>query len=469
MIKNRTIFIADNLHILRNMQDCTVDLIYLDPPFNKNKNFAAPIGSKAVGASFKDIWTLDDIDTVWWGEIANKNPPLYDILNSIKSIGGIDSQAYCIYMSIRLIEMYRILKNTGSLYLHCDPLMSHYIKLILDSIFKQKNFVNEIVWKRNTSAQKGSQYAARSFGSNHDIILVYSKDKKQFKFDIPKKMPTTDEEIKKKFPNIDNTGRRYHDRAPVFRGRDGGLRPGLCYTWKGFTNPYPTGWRLSKTRLQEEYDKGNIIISTDKHGNKKIKRRVYYENYKGENLSDLWDDIKPVRGKENVGYPTQKPLDLLRRIISTATVPGDMVLDPFCGCATTCIAAEGLDRQWIGIDLSSKAETLIKQRLHSQYPLDQYTDKVAKLIVSNKPPVQYCKDSKNIKELLYGQQKGHCNGCNVHFEYRNLTIDHITPRSKGGADIDKNKQLLCNSCNSIKGSRLTTDELKVELKRQQII
>ena len=469
-VKSRTIFIADNLHILRGIQDNFVDLIYLDPPFNKKKNFAAPIGSKAAGASFKDIWTLDDIDIVWWGEIANKNPSLYTVLDAIGQTGGTDSQAYSIYMSIRFIEMQRILKPTGSLYLHCDPLMSHYLKIVLDSIFKHTNFVNEIVWKRHTSSQKGSQYAARSFGSNHDIILVYAKDHKKSKFDIPKKFPTTKEEIEKKFPNIDPDGRRWKDdSAHIWSNRSMGSRPNLCYMWRGFTNPHPSGWRLKKERMEEEYQKGNIEIVTKPDGTKKLVRKVYLKDYKGENMGDLWDDIKPALGKENCGYPTQKPLELLRRIISTATNKGDIVLDPFCGCATTCIAAEELDRKWIGIDLSSKAETLIKQRLHSEYPLDQYTEKASQLIVRDKPPVIHGTSSKNIKELLYGQQKGLCNGCNVHFQYRNLTIDHKMPRSKGGADIDENKQLLCGSCNSIKGSRLDTDQLKAELIRQKII
>ena len=247
-----------------------------------------------------------------------------------------------------------------------------------------------------------------------------------------------------------------------------GARPNLCYAWKGFKNPHPSGWRLSKSRLEEEYIKGNFEI-VEKNGSRRLIRKVYLEDYAGENLGDLWDDIDPVQGKERMGYPTQKPLALMKRIIEMASREWDVVFDPFCGCATTCIQAEKINRKWIGIDISEAAFNLIKRRLHDEYPIDQYTKKEAQIIRSTLAPMLIGMQSKNIKDLLYGEQHGNCAGCNVHFPYRNLTIDHVIPTSKGGADIDENKQLLCQSCNSMKGNRMTTTELKAKLAKIGII
>ena len=217
--------------------------------------------------------------------------------------------------------------------------------------------------KRHTSSQKGSQYSSKNFGSNHDSILVYTKNNKEIKFNMPKIFPSTEEEIKKKFPKVDINGRRYHDSAPLWSGRTMGSRPNLCYTWKGFTNPYPSGWRLSKKRLEEEYQKGNIEITTKKDGTKKIKRKVYFEDYKGENLSDLWTDIPIAAGKERIGYPTQKPETLLERIICAATNEGDVVADFFCGGGTTPAVAQKLNRRWIASDQSRVAVAITQGRL----------------------------------------------------------------------------------------------------------
>ena len=161
---SRTIFTADNLPILRALPDESIDLVYLDPPFNSNRNYEAPIGSKAAGAAFKDTWTLEDTDEAWWGMIAEARPDLYTLLDACFRIGGKANMAYLIYMCMRLIELHRILKPTGSLYLHCDPTMSHSLKLLLDCIFGKDNYRSEIVWKRATSKQKGSQHKEAKLG-----------------------------------------------------------------------------------------------------------------------------------------------------------------------------------------------------------------------------------------------------------------------------------------------------------------
>ncbi|MGL4563085.1 MAG: DNA methyltransferase [Brevinema sp.] len=237
-----------------------------------------------------------------------------------------------------------------------------------------------------------------------------------------------------------------------------GVRPNLCYEWKGFKNPHPSGWRLSKERLEEEYQKGNIVIKD----NGKLERRKYLKDYKGVPIGNLWIDINLPIGDERVGYPTQKPLALLERIIHASCPEGGIVLDPFCGCATTCVAAEKLDREWIGIDISKKAFELVNIRLHKEVAnpeklfqhknplifredIPDRTDRDAKKLIG--------RYKKEIKTQLYGTQAGVCAGCKDHFLIENLAIDHIIPQAKGGSDHEDNLQLLCTYCNSIKGDR----------------
>lgn len=456
-IKNRTIFIADNLEIMRGMPNGSVDLIYLDPPFNKNKNFSAPIGSKAAGAEFKDTWTLSDVDEVWWGEIASKNEALYTVLDAINKTAGEDLMSYCIYMAIRLLEMHRILKDTGSLYLHCDPTASHYLKMVLDTIFGAGNCRNEIVWKRSTAHNDASRY-----GAIHDIILFYTKSNDYNWNRIY--TPYSQAYIDRYYRFEDSRGRFWTDNISA-KGLQGG---GYSFTYKGVTMT----WRFPEHRIKELDGDDRVYWPKRKGSLPKIKR--YLKDAKGIPLQDLFLDIKPLAGlgsnrNERMGYPTQKPLALLNRILEASSNKGDVVFDPFCGCATTCISAEKLNRQWIGCDISEMALKLIKRRLHDEYPLDQYTEKEAQLIPLTKAPILQGTQSKNIKDLLYGRQHGQCAGCDVHFPYRNLTIDHVIPTSKGGQDIDENKQLLCQSCNSMKGNRMTTTELKAKLAKIGII
>ncbi len=365
-VKNRTIFCDDNLDIMRGINSGCIDLIYLDPPFNKNKEFAAPIGSSAEGASFKDIFREEDLKEEWVQTIAEDQPELHHYLNGIKGVGKPYNFAYLAYMAIRLIECYRILKDTGLIYLHCDPTMSHYLKTAMDCIFGEQNFREEISWKRALSEQKGSQFKPRSWGSNTDIILFYAKSNASR---ISPYRNLTKEESAQKFKYMDGDGRRYYlDNAHIWRTPNMGARPNLCYTWRGFKNPHLSGWRLSKERLEEEYQKGNFVIRPDG----KLERRKYEEDYRGRPVGNFWDDIKPAQGKELTGYPTQKPTALLERIIKSSSEEGGMVLDPFCGCATTCVAAEKLERQWVGIDISVTAYELVQDRLKREVDKPQW-------------------------------------------------------------------------------------------------
>lgn len=292
--KNRTIWTGDNLEIMRGMNSESVDLIYLDPPFNSNRNYSASIDSKAVGAAFKDIWTSSNVDNVWHVEIAEREPSLYAIIDAAKDSYNKSMKSYLVMMAIRLFEMKRILKSTGSIYLHCDSTSSHYLKILMDSIFTHNNFRNHIIW-----CYKSGGSSKRYFSKKHDIIFLYSKSDDYIFF--PKEQ-------------------------------------------KSYMKPY----------------------------SRKNPKQTYYKDQKGiftlVNQKDWWDDIGMLAtsSKERTGYPTQKPRILLERMISASCPENGIVFDPFCGCATTLVAAEVLNMNWIGIDLSARAIDLAIQRVRNE-------------------------------------------------------------------------------------------------------
>ena len=317
-VSNRTIFEGDNLDILRGFDSETIDLIYLDPPFNSNRTYEAPIGSEAAGAAFKDAWTLSDVDNVWHGELAEYEPSLYSAIAAAGDTHGKSMKAYLIMMSIRMLEIHRVLKSTGSIYLHCDPTASHYLKTMMDSIFGQANFRNEIVWQRAVTT-KGN--LTRGLARDSDIILRYSKSD-DFVWNpeavtIPYDLNNLDKKTKKQYRYIEEeTGRR--SSLTALNAPKSDADSDRTYEIMGVVRT----WRWSKSRMLKEIEAGNVVQT--KRGNVPRFKR-YLDEQKGKMLNNIWIDISNLTGRnsESVGYPTQKPLALLQRIIKASSRRGD--------------------------------------------------------------------------------------------------------------------------------------------------
>ena len=357
-VENRTIFENDNLHVLRSLDPDSIDLIYLDPPFNSNRTFEASIGTEAAGAAFKDFWTLDDLDDTSHSELVERAPELYHAISAAAFSHGKSMKAYLIMMSIRMLELFRILKPTGTLYLHCDDNASHYLKMMMDSVFGKDNFRNEIIWQRAITT-KGN--LKKGLARDSDSIFRYSKSDTYVwnveAVTIPYDMANLDEKTKRQYYCVEpETERRFSLTSITAQNYDPDSH--LTYEVMGIVRT----WRWAEDRMRKEIEAGHIIQT--RPGNVPRYKR-YLDEQKGKRLNNIWVDIPNLtaRSKERIGYPTQKPIALLERIIGASSNPDDMVLDPFCGCATTCVAAERLQRQWIGIDLSPKSYELAQSRL----------------------------------------------------------------------------------------------------------
>ena len=457
-VNPKTIFTGDNLPIMRGMNSESVDLIYLDPPFNSNANYAAPIGSEAAGAAFKDTWSLNDVDIAWLDLIETKHPALNRVIHAAMTNSD---KSYLIYMAVRLIEMHRILKATGSIYLHCDPTMSHYLKLVMDAIFEKQNYRAEIIWNRQSS------HNDKLYGATHETIFYYSYGEKAIPDEVL--IPLTDKR-KKAYNKSDKHGKYDADnlKASDSSGGESGQ------PWRGI-DPGHRHWappRVGRGRYAEyivkhfipnyaeiesvharldALDEAGLVIWPEKGEVPRLKR--YLTPDAGMPPQSLWNDIDPPRGDEDKGYPTQKPVELLDRIIKASLSKDGIVFDPFCGCATTLVAADRLQRDWVGIDISAKAAELVVERIRTDQGL--FEDIVARTDIPQRtdlgdiPPY----NAPENKTQLYGEQGGHCNGCGEHFQTRNLEIDHIIAKSIGGTDHIENLQLLCGHCNRIKGDR----------------
>lgn len=364
------LYYGDNLDVLRaHIRDESVDLVYLDPPFNSNANynilFKTPTGAGADSQieAFEDSWHWNDKAEDAFDQVMRSgNTKAFDLLNAMRGfLGENDMMAYLSMMAIRLIELHRVLKPTGSLYLHCDPTASHYLKLLLDGVFGADKFRTEISWRRQ-SAHNDAAQGRQQYGNVRDIIFFYTKSAK---WSWNWLYTEYNEEYLRKFSRHieEGTGRRY------FLGditAPGGADPGKRNPHYEFLG-VDRYWRFSQERMQRMYEEGRIVQS--KLGAVPRQKR-YLDEMPGVALQNDWTDITPLHGsaQERLGYPTQKPLALLERIIAASSNEGDVVLDPFCGCGTAVHAAQKLGRQWIGIDITHLAITLIEKRLQAAFP-----------------------------------------------------------------------------------------------------
>ncbi len=473
--QNRTLFHGDNLKFMQAMNSESVDLIATDPPFNKGKDFHATPDSLAAGAKFQDRWSWEkDVHQEWVDQIKDDYPFLMEAIESARYAHSDGMGAYMCFMAVRLLAMHRVLKPTGSIYLHCDQTANHYLKAVMDAIFGYKNFRNEIVWRRNESGAKGSQHAANSWGINVDYLLFYANTNKiVFQPRVVKNF--NEEEIKRRFPKTDSAGERYNTKMTAWRSPSMGARPNLCYEFHGIKPPYQSGWRLSRKRMEEEYTKGNIVLV-----NGKLERRSYAKDYTGVSPGNLWTDTElllPAQSYERTGYPTQKPLALYERIIKASSNEGDIVLDPFSGCATTCVAAERLGRQWAGIDIWDKAHETVVNRLHNEVGLFgdvKYTKELPVRTDDGETATPFLRVKERIREpegqrmsraemyeFLLTQHSPKCQGCDRTFDDpRYLELDHNTPRSDGGINHISNRILLCGPCNRAKSNTYTLSGLR---------
>jgi len=375
------LYYGDNLDILkRYIKDESIDLIYLDPPFKSQQDynvlFAERNGSRAAAQikAFEDTWQWDQVAAMTFEEVVTSGGRVAEAMQAFRTfLGPSDMLAYLSMMAPRLAELCRVLKLTGSIFLHCDPTASHYLKILLDGVFAPQNFRNEIIWKR-TSAHSGS----KRYGPVHDVILFYSKSD-DYRW-IGSRAPQDPDYITQFFRQVEpETGRRY--QGNVLTGA--GVRYGESgLPWKGY-DPTIHGrhWALPGHFLRENgitsgtiqekldaLDRAGRVSWPEKEGGQP--RLKYYEDETLEiSVTDVWTDIRPISGHsvEKLGYPTQKPEALLERIIRAASTEGDTILDPFCGCGTTVSVAQRLNRKWIGIDITHLAITLMRVRLRDAF------------------------------------------------------------------------------------------------------
>lgn len=425
-----TLMQGDNLEFLRGINSESVDLIATDPPFNKGRDFHATPDSLAAGASFHDRWSWDDdVEQDWIDEIQDDWPAVWAVIDWSRLTYGDDMGAFLCYMGVRLLEMRRVLKPTGSLYLHCDDTAGAYLKTLLDAVFGHDNFRNEIIWcyKASNSPIKNS------FNRKSDKILFYAKGRHNT-FN-PLFTPYSEQYLEQSYKHIDENGRRYRKHS---KRKDGS------------------------------------------------ERRLYLEEAKGVPVLNWWADIQgfgtATQSAERTGYPTQKPAALYKRIIAASSNEGDVVLDPFCGCATTLIAAQQLDRRWLGIDIWPTSIDLVRARLTEECPL--FTGKVRAIAKPPKrtddggvaaPPLRSKKVTAAVApkgelmpraemiERLVDEQGGKCAGCDRAYDDPLIwELDHKLPRSEGGHNGISNRALLCPPCNRIKGNKLTLTGLRSE-------
>ena len=460
--RNRTLFHGDNLGFLRAMNSESVDLIATDPPFNKGRDFHATPDSLAAGARFQDRWSWErDVHEEWTDQITDDHPRLMKAIESARYAHSDGMGAYMCFMAVRLLAMRRVLKPTASIYLHCDDAASHYLKAVMDAIFGWKNFRNEIIWERSAGRSD-----AKSYARIHDGILYYGKSEDVVwnqQYD-----PLAQDYIDQNYRYRDEQGR--YTTMPLKGGGVSGQTHE--FTWRGVHAP---NWRFTVKSLEQLEADG--LIHWSRKG--QPRRKFYLSESKGIAARDLITNITRAPKTERTGYPTQKPLALLERIIKASSDEGDIVCDPFAGCATTLVAAERLGRQWVGMDIWERAHEVVVDRLQGE------TGLFGEVHYETAPPARtddgetaapFLRVKQRVKEPdgprwtraemydhLLEQNGPRCQGCDRSFDDpRYLELDHNTPRSDGGLNHVSNRILLCGPCNRLKSNTFTLSGLRRE-------
>jgi DNA modification methylase len=366
MAPTNTLYYGDNLDVLRrHIKDESVDLVYLDPPFNSKANynvlFAAKEGRQAAAQikAFEDTWHWDQSAAASYESTVERGGAVADVLRAFRTfLGTSDLLAYLTMMAPRLVELHRVLKRTGALYLHCDPTASHYLKMVLDAVFGLGCFKNEIIWRRAVP-KSDFQQGATNWPRVHDVLLYYAKTDEEVSFDQPM-APYSHEYIESHYSQVDEDGRRFQLTSLIAPGA--GSRGHPKYELMGVTRY----WRYNAEKMKTLIAQGRIV---QPRPGAVPRYKRYLDEMGGIPIGDIWDDIDPInsQAQERLGYPTQKPVALLERIVGASSSPGSVVLDPFCGCGTTVEAAQRLGRTWIGIDITHLAVSLIKVRLRDAF------------------------------------------------------------------------------------------------------
>jgi len=372
VITQNTLFYDDNLPILQErFAGESVDLIYLDPPFNSNRSYNVlykdESGSEAEAQilAFEDTWHWNNDTNDQLERLRERGDKLAQLLETLVSVLGRNQMtAYLVMMTARLLELHRVLKPTGSLYLHCDPTASHYLKMILDMIFGVMNFKNEIVWRRYGAHNDVGQ-GSKHFGRIHDIIFFYVKSNSHTWKQLF--VPLDSEYVSGTYKHVEPETGKIFCTTPL-TGPGGAEKGNPVFEWNGHTR----AWRYSKETMERLDKEGKLYYSKTGY----VRQKMYLDESKGTPVQDEWDDIPSLSGshKERLGYPTQKPSALLERIIQASSHPGDIILDPFCGCGTAIHAAQKLGRKWIGIDITYLATSLIKNRLFGAFGIEAKKD-----------------------------------------------------------------------------------------------
>ena len=500
--RNRTLFHGDNLDFLRGINSETVDLVATDPPFNKGRDFHATPDSLAAGARFHDRWSWEkDIDAAWMEQIETDWKSVKEVIEAANHTWGDDMGAFLCYMGVRLMEMHRVLKPTGSLWLHCDDTASSYLVLILDAIFGRQNRRNEVVWRRVL----GGKSDAKKFGRAYDVLLYYAKDVRETTWNpihtehdpeyVERAYRQSDERGRWQGSDLTAGGRSKGESGQPWRGVNpdakgkhwitpikGGLSDYIRE--EGIIPDWPQGYPSQHQRL-DALDAAGMIHWPQNGGVPRVKR--YLASTKGTAANSWWDDIYPVAGDEATGYPTQKPVDLYRRMILASSNPGDVVLDPFCGCATTLIAAEQEYRHWIGMDIWEEALDIVQARVekecdnvfggavtYAETPPKRTDDgmiaapplKTKRKGVTRTPEPGPVLPRDEMIDAIIDRDGDKCRGCNRHYSDRRIwEIDHLNPRSAGGVNHHSNRCLLCPPCNRDKSDKLTLTALIRQNKR----